>query len=63
MKNKKEIDLHKPYIDKIVLRCECGDKMKRVSDVLDVWFDSGVCSWASLGYPRNKKLFKTNNWK
>jgi|GEM_PF-153265 len=51
-------DFHKPYIDEITLKCSCGGKMKRVPDVLDVWFDSGVASWASLGFPRNKKLFK-----
>jgi isoleucyl-tRNA synthetase len=51
-------DFHKPHIDKIVLDCKCGGKMKRIPDVLDVWFDSGVASWASLGYPKEKKLFK-----
>ncbi len=51
-------DFHKPYIDEIVLECECGGKMKRVPDVLDVWFDSGVASWASLGFPRKKELFE-----
>jgi len=51
-------DFHKPYIDEIILKCKCGGKMKRVPDVLDVWFDSGVASWASLGFPKNKKLFE-----
>ncbi|MEM7825762.1 MAG: isoleucine--tRNA ligase, partial [Candidatus Aenigmatarchaeota archaeon] len=52
-------DLHKPYVDKILLDCEkCGKKMKRVPDVLDVWFDSGVAPWASLGYPGKKELFE-----
>jgi isoleucyl-tRNA synthetase len=52
-------DLHKPYVDEIHLVCEkCGGKMNRIPDVLDVWFDSGVAGWASLGYPRDKKLFK-----
>ncbi len=51
-------DLHKPHIDKVILDCKCGGKMKRVPDILDVWFDSGVAPWASLGYPKNKKLFK-----
>lgn len=50
-------DIHRPYIDKIEFRCKCGKTMKRIPDILDVWFDSGVCSWASLGYPKNKKLF------
>ncbi len=50
-------DLHRPYIDNIRLKCKCGLMMKRIPDVLDVWFDSGLASWASLGYPKNKKLF------
>ena len=40
--------IHKPEIDKVVLKCKCGGKMKRVEEVLDVWFDSGVSSWAAL---------------
>lgn len=55
---KKEIDFHRPKIDKIKLKCKCGGTMERIPDVLDVWFDSGVCTWASLGYPRSKKLFE-----
>ena len=55
---KKLKDYHKPYIDEVTLNCECGGVMRRIPDVLDVWFDSGVASWASLGYPRNKELFK-----
>ncbi|MFQ6020777.1 MAG: isoleucine--tRNA ligase [Candidatus Aenigmatarchaeota archaeon] len=51
-------DIHRPYIDEIILDCECGEKMERVEDVLDVWFDSGVASWASLGYPKRKDLFE-----
>lgn len=53
-------DFHKPYIDEVTWTCKkCGKgKMKRVPDVLDVWFDSGVAPWASLGYPKNKALFK-----
>ena len=51
-------DLHRPYIDEIILNCKCGGKMERIKDVLDVWFDSGLASWASLGYPKNKTLFK-----
>jgi isoleucyl-tRNA synthetase len=47
-------DLHKPDIDKVFLKCECGGKMKRVSDVLDVWFDSGNAIWA----PLSKEEFK-----
>lgn len=54
----KEIDLHRPYIDRITLPCECGGRMKRVEEILDVWFDSGVSSWAALGFPQKKELFE-----
>ncbi len=55
---KKDIDLHRPYIDRVSFKCECGGKMKRVEGVLDVWFDSGVSSWAALSYPGKKELFE-----
>ncbi|MEM0324496.1 MAG: isoleucine--tRNA ligase [Candidatus Aenigmatarchaeota archaeon] len=52
-------DLHRPYIDRIKLKCEkCKSEMERIKDVLDVWFDSGVAPWASIGLHKNKKLFK-----
>lgn len=52
-------DLHRPYVDEVTMECEkCGGKMKRIPDVLDVWFDSGLASWASLGYPKRKDLFE-----
>ncbi len=56
----KDIDLHKHIVDKIELTCSnCSSRMKRISDVLDVWFDSGIAPWASLGYPyRNKEIFE-----
>lgn len=54
-----QIDLHKPFVDEILLQCsKCGEDMERIRDVLDVWFDSGVASWASLAYPRKKELFE-----
>ncbi len=55
---KEDVELHKPYIDNITLPCKCGKIMNRVPEVLDVWFDSGVSSWANLGFPGNDKLFK-----
>ncbi len=55
---KKEVELHKPYIDEVKIKCKCGKSMSRVPEVLDVWFDAGVSSWANLGYPKNKKLFE-----
>jgi len=46
-------DPHRPAVDRVELRCECGGTMKRVPDIVDVWFDSGIASWSSLGYPSN----------
>jgi isoleucyl-tRNA synthetase len=51
------MDLHKPWIDEVVIPCECGGKMKRVPDVSDVWLDSGAATWASIDYEKNKELF------
>ncbi len=42
-------ELHRPFIDSITLACECGGTMRRVPDILDVWFDSGTAAWAQLG--------------
>jgi isoleucyl-tRNA synthetase len=41
-------ELHRPYVDRVIFRCKCGGQMKRVPDVLDVWFDSGNAMWAEL---------------
>ncbi len=58
-KSKKIVpEVHKPEIDSIIWTCKCGGEMKRVPEVLDVWFDSGVSSWAALNYPQNEKLFR-----
>ncbi|NYZ73823.1 isoleucine--tRNA ligase, partial [Candidatus Micrarchaeota archaeon] len=48
-------ELHRPYIDEIEVPCECGKPMKRIPDVLDVWFDSGNAVWASLTPEEAKK--------
>ncbi len=54
-----DIDLHKNVVDKVLLKCDCGGRMVREKDVMDVWFDSGISPWASLGYPyKNKELFE-----
>ncbi len=45
------IDLHKPFVDEIELTCECGGLARRIPDVLDVWFDSGIAAWASATGP------------
>ena len=47
---KKIHELHRPHIDRVVLKCpKCGGSERRVPDILDVWFDSGNSIWASLG--------------
>jgi isoleucyl-tRNA synthetase len=53
-------DLHRPFIDKVTLKCEkCGGVMRRVPEVLDTWFDSGSMPFAQRGYPRTgKDLFE-----
>lgn len=56
-----ELDLHKPYIDKIELGCDCGTTMKRVPQVLDCWFESGAMPYAQMHYPfENKEEFEKN---
>ncbi len=51
-------NLHRPWIDEVTFRCKCGQEMKRVQDVLDVWLDSGAASWAPLNYPETRQLFE-----
>ncbi len=54
-------DLHRPYIDEVVLACErdgCGGQMRRVPAVIDTWFDSGAMPFAQFHYPfENAELF------
>ena len=54
-----DIELHRPYIDAVTLRCPvCGKEMKRVPEVIDCWFDSGSMPFAQHHYPfENKELF------
>ncbi len=49
--NYDKVDLHRPYIDRIVLVSESGKPMHRESDLIDVWFDSGSMPYAQLHYP------------
>ncbi len=55
------IELHKPYVDQITLRCpDCGGEMHRVPEVIDCWFDSGAMPYAQHHYPfENKELFES----
>ncbi|MBN1792801.1 isoleucine--tRNA ligase [Candidatus Woesearchaeota archaeon] len=50
-------NLHKPWIDEVTLKCECGGVMKRIPDILDVWIDAGTTSWNCLYYPGRTDLF------
>jgi len=53
-------DLHRPWIDGVELKCpKCGGTMRRVRDVTDVWLDSGVAFYASLGYPGREEPFRS----
>jgi isoleucyl-tRNA synthetase len=55
-----ELDLHRPYVDNVHWDCsECGGKMTRVPDLIDVWFDSGAMPYAQWHYPfENKDKFE-----
>ena len=50
-----KIDLHRPYVDDIILVSESGKPMKREADLIDVWFDSGAMPYAQLHYPFENK--------
>jgi len=53
------LDLHKPYVDEIVLKSKMGKPMKRVPDLIDVWFDSGAMPYAQWHFPfENKEEFE-----
>lgn len=54
-----QFDLHRPYVDRIVLVSESGQPMHRELDLIDVWFDSGAMPYAQLHYPfENKEQFE-----
>jgi len=52
------LDLHRQCVDKIELKCNCGGSAKRVPDIVDVWLESGIASWACLGYPKEKRALQ-----
>ncbi len=55
------LDLHKPYVDEIILVSDSGKPMKRVPDLIDVWFDSGAMPYAQWHFPfENKEIFAKN---
>lgn len=59
--NNFELDLHRPYIDRVKLVCSKGHAMTRVPDVFDCWFESGAMPYGQAHYPfENKKKFEKN---
>ncbi|MBU4482071.1 isoleucine--tRNA ligase, partial [Patescibacteria group bacterium] len=62
LSGKKIDDMHRPFIDEITFQCEkCGGQMKRISEVMDCWFDSGAMPFAQLHYPfENKEAIDSN---
>ncbi|MEA3230016.1 MAG: class I tRNA ligase family protein, partial [archaeon] len=52
-------DLHKHIVDKVRLKCGCGSEMERIPDIINIWVESGIGPWASVGYPHHDNgLFK-----
>jgi isoleucyl-tRNA synthetase len=63
VENYKKIDLHRPYVDGIILVSDSGKPMKRELDLIDVWFDSGSMPYAQLHYPfENKELIDNRTY-
>ena len=61
--NYEKIDLHRPYVDDIILVSASGKPMKRESDLIDVWFDSGAMPYAQLHYPfENKEIVDNRSY-
>ena len=61
--NYDKIDLHRPYVDDIILVSASGKPMKRETDLIDVWFDSGSMPYAQLHYPfENKELVDSRSY-
>ena len=61
--NYERIDLHRPFVDDIVLVSPSGKPMKREADLIDVWFDSGSMPYAQLHYPfENKELIDSRSY-
>ena len=59
--NYDKIDLHRPYVDDIILVSKDGKPMKRETDLIDVWFDSGSMPYAQIHYPfENKELLDSH---
>jgi len=60
--NYEKIDLHRPYVDDIILLSDSGKPMKRETDLIDVWFDSGAMPYAQIHYPfENKETLESKS--
>ncbi|RCK75217.1 MAG: Isoleucyl-tRNA synthetase [Ignavibacteriae bacterium] len=61
--NLSQIDLHKPFVDKVVFECsKCGKRMYRTPELIDVWFDSGAMPFAQWHYPfENREIFLSHH--
>ena len=60
--NYERIDLHRPYVDDIILLSDSGKPMKRETDLIDVWFDSGAMPYAQIHYPfENKEMLESKS--
>ena len=59
--NPETIELHRPYVDEITIKCpKCGEEMHRVPEVIDCWFDSGAMPFAQYHYPfENQELWES----
>jgi len=56
-----DFDPHRPFIDEIMWRCDCGGTMRRTPEVIDVWFDSGAMPYAQWHYPfENEEEFENH---
>ena len=62
--NKEAVDtlpnIHRPWIDDVKIKCECGATLSRVSEVGDVWLDAGITPFSTKKYFRDKKYFEEN---
>ncbi len=60
-KNYEQVDLHRPFVDEVMLVSPSGKRMIRETDLIDVWFDSGAMPYAQFHYPfENKEVFEAN---
>ncbi len=59
--DERNFDPHKPYVDQVFFDCDCGGVMRRVPELIDVWFDSGSMPFAQWHYPfENRDIFDAN---